>query len=93
MEFEFIDQKPLYEVVDVEESWQQTGKAPISTKWVDVDKGNGELRSRWVARQFKTETTDQYYAATPPWETIKLLLSLMASRRKATLQQLLPMLF
>ena len=30
----------MYDVVDVEETWQVTGKAPTSGRWVDVNKGN-----------------------------------------------------
>ena len=44
-------------IVKTAEAYEKTGKGPISTKWVDVDKfhGVGELlvRSRWVARDFK----------------------------------------
>ncbi len=36
----------------------KTGKAPVSTKWVDTDKSQGvgdmKVRSNWVARDFKT---------------------------------------
>ena len=37
-ELRFIQGKPLYDEVDVSEAWEVTGKAPISTKWVNVDK-------------------------------------------------------
>ena len=43
----------VYEKVPIEECWNQTGKAPIKTKWVDINKGdelNEELRSRLVAK-------------------------------------------
>jgi hypothetical protein len=50
----------IYKVVKKSEAWEVTGKAPISTKWVDTDKthGTGEpmVRSRWVARDFKNRT-------------------------------------
>ena len=83
LELEFIEKKPLYEVVPVEMAWEATGAAPISTKWVDIDKGGPgaeEYRSRWVARQFKDSVTDEFFAATPPWEAIRLLISLAASQ-------------
>ena len=41
-----------------EDCMQKTDKAPITTKWVDVDKGrDGEvlMRSRLVARDFKNK--------------------------------------
>jgi len=36
----------IFKVVDVAEAWQRTGKAPISTKWVDTDKTMGRA-SQW----------------------------------------------
>ena len=58
---------------------QKTGKAPITTKWVDVDKGrDGEvlIRSRLVARDFKNKNDERkfdVFAATPPLEMKRLL--------------------
>ena len=55
-----------------EECMQKTAKAPITTKWVDVDKGrDGEvlIRSRLVARDFKNKNDERnfdVFAATPP---------------------------
>ena len=46
---EFIKGIPVYEEVDLEVCWSRTGKPPISTRWVDHDKGkNGkvDIRSR-----------------------------------------------
>ena len=47
----------IFKVVKKEEAWRVTGKAPMSTKWVDTDKTHGTaeptVRSRWVARDFK----------------------------------------
>ncbi len=49
-------QIPLYDKVSVEGCWANTGRAPISTKRVDVNKGSDDqqdARSRLVARDFK----------------------------------------
>ena len=47
----------------VEEAWRITGRAPVSTRWVDTDKGfmgdSQEIRSRMVARDFKGEDKDR----------------------------------
>jgi hypothetical protein len=48
-EIEFVKKMSLYKVVPVSECYQKTGKAPIRTRWVDSDKGEGKLRSRLVA--------------------------------------------
>ena len=79
----------IFEVVKKEEAWRVTGKAPISTKWVDTDKthGTGEplVRSRWVARDFKDakeKDREDLFSATPPIEMIRFMLSRQATVRK-----------
>ena len=70
-----------YDVVGEAECWARTGKAPISTRWVDIHKGGDAYRSRWVARGFKTTKTGEFFASTPPphWEVVKLRVSILAS--------------
>ena len=56
-----------------------TGKAPIGCKWVDVNKGdeqNPEYRSRLVATEVKKDKREDLFAATPPLEGLRFLLSL-----------------
>ena len=69
----------VYEKVPVAECWQETGKAPIGVRWVDVNKGdedNPEYRSRLVAKEIKKERNDDLFAATPPLEAKKMLMSM-----------------
>ena len=84
LELEFIDGKPVYKEVPVSECWKVTGRSPIDTKWVDVDKGGPgahQFRSRWVARQFKDgQPNDDYFSPTPPYEAIRMAISLAASQ-------------
>ena len=47
-----------YDNADIAECWDNMGKPPISTRWIDHDKGTTYI-SRWVARQFKDEGADQ----------------------------------
>lgn len=61
-----------FQVVKKSEAWQVTGKAPTSTKWVDTDKSHGQgemlVRSRWVARDFRTKgekDREDLFCATP----------------------------
>ena len=79
----------IFKVVQRSEAWRVTGKAPISTKWVDTDKthGTGEpmVRSRWVARDFKgpnEKDREDLFGATPPIELMRFMLSRQATRRK-----------
>lgn len=89
-EIEFMKGIPLYEEVEIEECWAETGRGPISTKWVDVNKGseeNQEVRCRLVARDFKPKgekEREDLFAATPPLEAKKLLFSMAAGQFGAT---------
>ena len=71
--------------MDVAECWSRTGKAPVTVKWVDTDKGeNGEVRvrSRFVARDFHAkgnEDREDLFPATPPVDAKKVLFSVFAS--------------
>ena len=74
----------VYEKVDIAEAWTETGKAPIAVRWVDINKGdtaNPLYRSRLVAKEFNTGVCPELYAATPPSECLRLMLSLAASGR------------
>ena len=62
----------------MEECWNKKGRGPIGVRWVDVDKGFGVYRSRLVAKDFKpkSKVNDQegLFAATPPLESVKMLI-------------------
>ena len=64
------------------ECLQRTGKRPLGSRWVDVNKGdrtNPDVRSRLVAREIAYHRNDDFYAATPPLEALRMLLSIVAS--------------
>lgn len=47
----------VYEVVPVEQCYRDTGRRPVSARWLDIKKGDSnrmELRSRFVAREIKS---------------------------------------
>ena len=55
-EVKFMAKIGLYQEVDIAECLEITGRPPISTRWVDVNKGSMEspnVRCRPVARDFK----------------------------------------
>ena len=64
----------------------ELGKAPVSIRWVDTLKADG-VRSRLVARDFKGADNDRddLFAATPPLESKRLLLSRAATRKNGKL--------
>ena len=76
----------MYVKVPIKECWDQTGKDPIGTRWIDINKGdemNPEYRSRLVAQEIKTDTREDLFAATPPLEAKKMLFSPAASFGKS----------
>ena len=85
-EIKYFKEMGVYTKVDIGECWAATGKAPIAVRWVDINKGdslNPNYRSRLVAKEFNTGPCPELYAATPPSECLRLLLSRMASGRQA----------
>ena len=78
-EIDFMIKKGIWEVVDIEDCWASTGKAPTSVKWVDTKK-----RSRLVGRDFKPKGEDiraDIFASMPPWEAKEILFSSAVSQK------------
>ena len=60
------------------EAYRNTGKRPISVKWVDVNKGDDlspNYRSRLVARDIRLPGEQAIFAPTPPLEALRTVLS------------------
>ena len=79
----------VYDKVPVAESWSEAGKAPIDTRWIDINRGDEEAenyRSRFVAKDFKwREVRDDTFAATPPLEALRYILSsAMTTSKRST---------
>ena len=71
--------------VRCEECFQATGRAPIKLRWVDINKGDDlhpKYWSRIVAREVKIDNRPELFAATPPVQFIKYLISRCASRQR-----------
>ena len=80
-EMQEVYKHQVYVKVPISECRQTTGREPIGTRWVDVNKEdnkNREYRSRLVAQELKCHSTteENMFAATPPWEAKKVLFSL-----------------
>ena len=75
----------VYQKVPIKECWDSTGKGPIGTRWVDINEGDleqPEYRSRLVAQELHQSQRDDIFAATPPLEACRLVLSILVSTRK-----------
>jgi predicted TPR repeat methyltransferase len=80
-EMKEINKHNVYEKVPIEERWTNTGKDPIGTRWVDVNKGddvNPEYRSGLVAQEIKMDKREDLLAAAPQLEAKHMLMSILA---------------
>ena len=69
--------------VPIEECRKTTGKAPIQVRWIDIDKGDARepnYRFRLVATEINTYKRNDSFAAAPPLEAIKIMISMTATQ-------------
>ena len=74
----------MYDKVTIDEAWNVTGRAPIGSKWIDINKGDAvhpDYRSRWVAQEIRRGKVAEFFASTPPLEALRLLLSHVTTSR------------
>ena len=77
-DIEEVRKQKGYKMVSISECLAKTGKKPIGVIWVDINKGdddNPNYRSIIVAQEVNNYKRDNTFAATPPLEAIKVLLS------------------
>ena len=71
---------------DENEAVAQYGITPVDTKWVDTDKAFEEepmqIRSRIVAREFKSDDRPDLHAGAPPLEALKAIISIAANHEE-----------
>ena len=83
-ELDYFRAHRVYEKVPRAVCWARTGRAPIRTRWVDVNKGDEHspiYRSRLVAMEFKKGgSIAEYFSSTPPLEGLRFLFSDWASQ-------------
>ena len=84
-ELNFMEDWEVWELVPISTCWSRTGKKPLGGRWVDHNKGdkkNPVVRCRWVAKDIAKYSTDEFYAATPPLEALRMLCSRSATKNK-----------
>ena len=89
-EMGYINDKGVWKVVD--RRWTLAREIPIvGTRWLDVDKGDARapnLRSRLVAQEYNDgQEYTGLFAATPPLEALRLLVSEAATVRSRQPQE------
>ena len=84
-EIKYVHDMRLFEQVPIDQCYARTGKAPMSTRWVDINKGDQDhpnYRSRFVARGINTHRRDDLFVATFSFEARKIILSLSVISNK-----------
>ena len=78
-EIDYFNSKGVWEMRTINEARSRMGRAPISVRWVEVNKGddiNPNIRSRLVAREIRAVGEDAIFAPTPPLESLRMILSM-----------------
>ena len=74
LEMEHYDKMHVFDKVLIAQCCEGTGRASLKARWFDIDKGT-RYRSRSVAKQFKGSDSEELFAATPPVEALRALIS------------------
>ena len=86
-EADYIRRMKLYAKVPISECVKQTGKQPVDTRWIDINKQdefNPLYLSRLVGQEFTTSVDSSLHAATPPLESLKTIISIAATTPRHT---------
>ena len=88
-ELNYFNDKIIWQLEDLHKVKQMADVVNVRTRWVLCNKGdadNPDMRARLVACEVnKTGKEDASWASTPPGESKKILFSMYASRRNATI--------
>ena len=77
-ELRYFRSKNVWEVMPRSRA---AGRRVVGTRWVCSNKGDAEhpeIRCRLVCQEVKTYQTEEFFAATPPIESLRMILSLAA---------------
>ena len=93
LELKYLRNLGVYEkIIDENEAVAQYKITPVVTKWVDTDKAfEGEpmqIRSRIVAREFKSDDRPDLYAGTPPIQALKAMISIATHHEETSIMHI-----
>ena len=83
LEMDFFKRMKVYTKVSKREM-EAIGNKAVTTRWIDTNKGDDitpNYRARLVGREIKTDNTLDLFAATPPLEALKMVVSICASNQ------------
>ena len=84
-EMNFFREMKAYDRCRTSSVTEEGGKL-IDVRWIDTNKGDWEhpnYRSRLVGREYNTYKDDSLYAATPPLEALRIIISHAATIRRS----------
>ena len=84
LEVEFFKKRGVYVKVDRDDAKKLGGKV-LTTRWLDTNKGDSDApnyRSRLIEGEIKKDNRIDLFSATPPLETLKLLLSMCSKNQE-----------
>jgi len=83
-EMEYVQGRRIYKYDTTANAVRLSGKKPLWLKWIDTNKGGeGDMnvRSRIVCTEVRKKGVEPIFSATPPLETLRVLLTKAASRK------------
>ena len=81
LEIDFFKRMGVYTKIN-REKWMKV----ITTRWIDQNKGDSETpnyRARLVGREIKRDKREDLFAATPPLESLRIIISICASNKNS----------
>ena len=94
-EVQWMETRKVFEIEKADVCWRETGRKPVTLKWVDTDKGDWRrprYRSRLVAREIRRGKQRalpdaMLFSAMPPLEAMKGLCSLLVTRQRSEVRR------
>ena len=74
----YLWDREVYEYSTEAQARARTGRNPVGLKWIDTNKGSAEApryRSRAVCTEVRHKGVEPVFSATPPLETLRVLLN------------------
>ena len=86
-EIKYLSDIEVFENSTEAEARARTGRKPVGLKWIDTNRGSAEApryRSRLVCTEVRHEGVEPIFSATPPLETLRVLISVCVSGRRVS---------
>ena len=78
-DIDYVKTKQVWSIRSINEARRIMGRAPISVRWVETNKGDDEnpnISSRLVAREIRQAGQDSIFDPTPPLESLRMILTM-----------------